>query len=162
MKTEQTIQLCIPAPVVTVFCDKLMDESVCDLQAYYSLRAIKSLLAANHVEIPDNKHLLTMLDEQVLVAEKKHLETSSVFMLKGLKQCNAALLAMLHNLLDRNGFYHLFEKVIAELSDDDIRLLMVWSANWVKEAAQLSKENQLIDQQEYRAMMDLDKVLNPQ
>ena len=100
------------------------------------------------------------------------LEKSTEDLIKALSQCNIIALTATHSSLSRNGFYQILQTTISQLSDDDIRLVMLWSANWIKEAKQLAQKasgypdamNFLkagIRIEEFQAMSDIDRVLNP-
>ena len=156
MKNELTLNL--KASEFEDFCEQICSQPEAYLQSYLYLNAIKELLLIAGSDTDSNQYI-----DRLMAEKRAQLIDSNVsYLVTALKQCNSAFIAVIHNLLERNDFYQVLQAALPELSDDDIRLLMVWSANWIKEAAQLQKENQQLDPQEYRAMLDIDKVLNPQ
>jgi len=156
MKNEQTLN--IKVSEFDDVCDQICSQSRTPLQSYLSLNAIKELLLMADPETAPEHRINALISEK----RTQLIDSNVPYLLTALKQCNSAFIAVIHNLLERNDFYQVLQTILPELSDDDIRLLMVWAANWVKEATQLLKEGQQLDQQEYLAMRDLDKVLNPQ
>ncbi len=90
-----------------------------------------------------------------------------------LRQCNIGTLTAVHTSLRRHNFYSVLQTAITELSDDDIRLVMIWSDNWIKEAKEMAAEASEtpdtmdffradIKIEEFHAISDIDRVLNPQ
>jgi len=156
MKNELTIT--IKVSEFDDFYEQMCSESRTHLQSYLALNVLKELLLITDSETGSEGRINTLISEQ----RAQLIDSNVPYLLTALKQCNSAFIAVIHNLLERNDFYQVLQTVLPQLSDDDIRLLMVWSANWVKEAAQLLKEDQVLDQQEYLAMKDIDKVLNSQ
>ena len=166
MKTEKRMRLEMTSSEFNIFCEKQIKSSASSIQVCHVLTVIESFVTAcvkNEDDKEDYEINKTQLKSLLESSREKMLEKNSRYLSVALKQCNASFLAMLHSSVERKVFYQLLQNVLPELNDDDIRLLMVWTANWVKEAEQLSQDNdEVVEADEYRVMMDLDRVLNSQ
>ena len=174
MNDLQPIKLSISATDLEIFCNKLLKRSRDITKTHDALVTLESFISifgqASH---GTNEYRLI---ESTLkkITEKSRallLEKNTQDLIKSLEQCNVISLANIHTPLSRNGFYQILQTAISKLTDDDIRLLMIWSANWVKEARQLAEEasgypdamdfkKAGISIEEFHAMSDIDRVLN--
>jgi len=175
MNNSKSITLNINSTELEDFCQKLLNHSTDISKTHDALIALESFISVFGRASHGTKEYL--LIEQTLnsITESSRqalLEKNTVDLIKILKQCNASALANIHTPLSRNGFYQILQLAIGELSDDDIRLLMIWSANWLKEARQLAQETSDypdapdfkkagISKKEFQAISDIDRVLNP-
>lgn len=174
MTQEQSISININSTELVKFCDKLLKrsrdinkthDSLITLQSFISVFAQSSHGTEAYEQISSTIDSITEQSRQAL------LEKNTVDLITALSQCNAAFLAAIHTPLSRNGFYEILKTAITELSDDDISLVMLWSANWIKEAKQLASDASEypdamdfitagISIEEFQAMSDIDRVLN--
>lgn len=104
-------------------------------------------------------------------SRKRLLEKYTQELINSLKRCNISGLTLVHTPLSRNGFYQILQQAIQQLSDDDIRLVMLWSENWLNEAKErgqkasgypdaMNFKKAGISIEEFQAMSDIDRVLN--
>ncbi len=175
MSNSESIQIHIQQAELEKFCQQLLDRSrdisrthdtLVTLEAFISVFSRESHGSGEYQQIEASLKAITEKSRQAL------LKKCARDLYNALTHCNATALAAVHAPLSRNGFYDILKGVIADLSDDEIRIIMVWSANWVKEARALAEEasgypdaydfNQAgISIEEYQAMSDIDRVLNP-
>ena len=174
MPYSQSIDISIQADELEKFCQKLLRRSRDINKTHDSLVTLESFISifgrACHGSeeyrlIEDTLKKITETSRQAL------LEKNTQDLIKALKQCNTTLLTSIHAPLSRNGFYQILQDAIRQLEDEDIRLLMLWSANWLREARQLAKEasgypdamdfiKAGIRIEEFQAISDIDRVLN--
>jgi len=175
MTDSKSLNLSINASDLENFCNKLLSRSrniakthdaLITLESFFSVFGKPAHGTEAYLLIESTIKAITETSRQQL------LDNSSSDLLLALRQCNIIALTVVHTSLSRNDFYQILQTVVGQLSDDDIRLLMVWSANWVKEAKQLLKEasgvsdamdfdKADISAEQFHAMTDLDRVLNP-
>jgi len=174
MSDNTSININIKATQLREFCDKLLKRSrditkthdaLITLESFISVFAQPSHGTAEYKIIEDTINRITESSRQAV------LKKNTLDLILALKQCNAKLLASIHTPLSRNGFYQILQTAIEELSDDEIRLLMLWSANWIKEATELAQKasgypdamdfkQAEVSVEEYQAIKDIDRVLN--
>ena len=174
MKELQPIKISISSTDLESFCNKLLKRSRDITKTHDALVTLESFISifgqASH---GTNEYQL--IDSTIKkITEKSRnllLEKNTRDLITSLKQCNVASLTNIHTPLSRNGFYQILQIAISKLTDDDIRLVMIWSENWVKEARQLAEEasgypdamdfkKAGISIEEFHAMSDIDRVLN--
>jgi len=176
MSDSKSITININSSDLEDFCQKLLKRSRDITKTHDALITLESFISlfgkashgTNEYQVIESTIKTITENSRKAVLEKNTLE-----LIKALKQCNADALAKIHTPLSRNGFYQILQVAIGELSDDDIRLAMIWSDNWLKEAKQLAEEasgypdamdfkKANISIEEFQAMSDIDRVLNPQ
>jgi len=174
MTDTKALRLTIDASNLKSFCNKLLTRSQDIAKTHEALLTLESFISVFGKPAEDTevyaliestiKSITEMSQQQLLEKNTDDLRTA-------LRQCNIIALASVHLDLSRNGFYQILPDVIAGLSDDDIRLLMAWSDNWMKEARQLLEDcsgfpevmdfaKAEISSEQFHAMDDLDRVLN--
>lgn len=175
MTNSQSLSLSINSSDLESFCNKLLADSRNIAKTHDALMTLSSFISAFGRPAQGTDSYLLIESTIKSITEKSHqqlLEKCRADLLLALKQCNIVGLTVVHTSVSRNGFYQIFQTVISELTDDDIRLLMVWSANWVKEAKQLLEaaggfsdamafNKAGISKEQFDAMTDIDRVLNP-
>ncbi len=174
MSKPQALNITVNAAELESFCQQLLKRSrdigkahdaLITLEAFISVFATASQGSNEYQLIKSSMQSVTDKSRQQL------LEKNTSDLTNALKQCNVVALASVHTPLSRNGFYQILQSAIKALSDDDIRLIMAWSANWLVEAKRLAREasgfpdamdfaKAGINIEEYHAMMDIDRVLN--
>ncbi|MCK4711221.1 MAG: hypothetical protein KAU21_21600 [Gammaproteobacteria bacterium] len=174
MTDSPSINLTILSSELESFCQKLLSRSRDIAKTHDALITLESFISIFGRPAHGTKEYLIIESTIKAVTESSRqqlLDKSTADLLVALRQCNIVALTAVHTSLSRNGFYQILQNVISDLSDDDIRLLMVWSANWVKEAKQLAEEasgfpdaldfkKADISIEEFHAMNDIDRVLN--
>ena len=175
MTDSTSITINISCSDLENFCQKLIKRSrditkthdaLITLESFISLFGSASHGTKEYQLIESTIKAITETTRQAVLEKNTHE------LIKALKQCNANALANIHTPLSRNGFYQILQVSIAELSDDDIRLAMIWSENWLKEAKQLAEQasgypdaldfkKADISIKEFQAISDIDRVLNP-
>ena len=175
MTKSQPLSLSIDSSELESFCNKLLAGSRDIAKTHDALITLESFISVFGRPAHGTEAYLLIESTIKAITEKSRqqlLEKSSADLLMALEQCNIIALTVVYTSLSRNGFYQILQTVINELTDDDIRLLMVWSANWVKEAKQLLEEacgfpdamdfdKAGISAEQFHAMTDIDRVLNP-
>ena len=127
-------------------------------------------LAAQDIE--SYQEIVSAIKAVIDKSQQMLLEKSTEELVTALRQCNIAALTAVHTSLRGHDFYTVLEAAITELSDDDIRLVMIWSDNWVKEAKEMATEasetpdtmdfsSADIKVEEYHAISNIDRVFNP-
>lgn len=174
MKKNTSITLSIDTSRLESFCSKLLErsrditkthDSLITLESFISVFGRESLGSKEFQEIESTIKSITDKSRQQLLNEYTRR------LISALKNCDAKSLTLIHTPLSRNGFYEILKTAISELSDDEIRLVMVWSENWLKEAKELAEEasgypdsmdlkKAEISIEEFQAMSDIDRVLN--
>ena len=174
MTDSQSINVKINAIELEKFCQKLLSSSQDIAKTHDTLITLESFISifGRPDHGTDEYKLIESTIKSITESSRQQLlKKNTADLLVSLRQCNVVALTVVHASLSRNDFYQTLQKVISDLSDDDIRLLMVWSANWVKEAKQLAEEasgfpdalgfkKADISINEFHAMSDLDRVLN--
>ncbi|MCW9012973.1 MAG: hypothetical protein OQL06_04255 [Gammaproteobacteria bacterium] len=175
MTDSPSINIKIDSAELEKFCQKLLKRSRDITKTHDALITLESFIAifgqASH-GTREYQAIESTIKAITEISRQQLLEKNTRDLIRALKQCNVVALAAVHTPLSRNGFYQILQTAIAELSDDDIRLVMVWSANWLKEARQLAEEasgypdamdfkKAGISIEEFHAMSDIDRVLNP-
>ncbi len=170
------INVKIDAAELDNFCEKLIKRSrninkthdaLVTLESFISLYAEQSKADDEYIQIESLLKRITDHSRQLL------LQKNTEDLVRALQSCDINRLTEIHCPLSRNGFYQILQVAISDLSDDEIRLAMVWSSNWVKEARMLAQKasgypdsfdfkQAGIDIEEYHAVCDIDRVLNPQ
>lgn len=175
MTDSTSITININSSDLEDFCKKLLKRSrditkthdaLITLESFISLFGRASHGTKEYQLIESTIKTITETSRQAVLEKNTHGLT------KALKQCDANTLASIHTPLSRNGFYQILQVAISQLTDDDIRLVMIWSENWLKEAKQLAEEasgypdaldfkKADISIEEFQAISDIDRVLNP-
>ena len=174
MTDSQSINITISATELDKFCQKILKRSrdinkthdaLITLESFISLFGKSSHGTEQYQLIENTIKSITETSRQQL------LEKNTQDLITALKQCNLIMLASIHTPLSRNGFYQILQTALSQLSDDDIRLLMVWSANWLTEVKKRAEEASGypdaldfkaagISIEQFQAMSDIDRVLN--
>ncbi|MDH5517461.1 MAG: hypothetical protein OEY36_06540 [Gammaproteobacteria bacterium] len=143
------------------FCQRLMAESE-DVFATAAAMSALELFITEYAEQADNAdELKRILSVITVTKESCHQQMQEKYrqdMLAAIRQCNIVGLTASFAVQPREGFLQLLQQLIAELSDDDIRLLMLWSENWIKEAGQLPNDE--INQDQLSCMQLIDRLFN--
>ena len=174
MNDLQPITISISAGDLQNFCNKLLKRSRDITKTHDALVTLESFISIFGQASHGTKEYQLIESTIKAITETSRellLEKNTQDLIKSLKQCNITSLANIHTPLSRNGFYQILQTAISELTDDDIRLVMIWSGNWVKEAKQLAEEasgypdaldfkKAGISIEEFQAMSDIDRVLN--
>jgi len=174
MADSQSINITVNSSELEKFCNKLLQRSRDITKTHDALITLESFISVFGRPSHGTKEYQLVESTIKSITETSRqqlLEKNTRDLINALRQCNVLALASVHTPLSRNGFYQILQIAIAELSDDDIRLLMVWSANWIKEARQLAEEasgypdamdfkKAGISIDEFQAMSDIDRVLN--
>jgi len=175
MSNNTSINITVDADKLNDFCQKLLERSrdiskthdaLITLETFISVFGRPSHGTAEYKTIEDTINKITEFSRQAL------LKKSTSELIDALKLCDAKSITSIHTPLSRNGFYTILQTSIENLSDDDIRLLMLWSGNWVKEATEMAEEasgfpdsmnfkKAGISIEEFHAISDIDRVLNP-
>ena len=174
MPQQQSINIKINVDTLKDFCNKLLKRSRDITKTHDALVTLESFIAV--FGRPSHG---TVEYELIEATIKAITETSRQQLLKqytkdlitALQQCDIQSLTHIHTPLSRNGFYQILQTAIQQLSDDEIRLVMLWSKNWVSEASQLAEEasgypdamdfkKANISIEEFQAMSDINRVLN--
>jgi len=175
MTSFQPLSLSMNASELESFCNQQLACTSDIAKTHEALTTLESFISVFGKPAHGTQAYLLIESTIKSITEKSRqqlLEKSTADLLVSLKQCNIVALEAVHTSLSRNDFYQILQTVISELTDDDIRLLMVWSANWVKEAQQLLEEaggfpdamdfnKAAISAEQFHAMTDIDRVLNP-
>ena len=174
MNDLKPIKISISSADLQSFCNKLLKRSRDITKTHDALVTLESFISIFGQACHGTKEYALIESTIQAITEKSRvllLEKNTLELIKSLKQCNVSSLANIHTPLSRNGFYEILQTAIADLTDDDIRLVMIWSENWVKEARQLAEEasgypdamdfkTAGISINEFHAMSDIDRVLN--
>jgi len=174
MTNKSSISININAEDLEEFCQKILQRSrdinkthdaLITLESFISVFARASHGTNEYKTIESTIHKITDFSRQEL------LKKNTIDLIDALKSCNAKLLASIHTPLSRNGFYQILQSALQSINDDDIRLVMLWSANWIKEATELAQQasdypdapdfnKAEISIEEFQAITDIDRVLN--
>ena len=176
MTDNNSINISIDADELENFCQAILKRSRDITKTHDALITLESFISVfgrpshgtkEYQLIEATIKKITESSRQVL------LKKNTLDLIDALKLCNARELASIHTPLSRNGFYQILQIAIEKLSDDDIRLVMLWSANWIKEATEMAQQasgypdamdfkKAEISIEEFQAISDIDRVLNPQ
>jgi len=174
MTDNTSININVEATKLREFCDKLLKRSRDITKTHDALITLESFISVfgrpSHGTI-EYKIIEDTINKITEFSRQEVLKKNTVDLILALKQCNPKLLASIHTPLSRNGFYQILKTAIEKLSDDDIGLVMLWSANWLKEATGLAQKasgypdamdfkKAKISFEEYQAIKDIDRVLN--
>lgn len=174
MSSPLSININISAAELEKFCNKLIKRSRDIAKTHDALITLEAFIAlyseASHSS-EEYQQVESAIKSITEISREKLLNKNTDDLVNALKQCNVMSLAAIHTPLSRNGFYQILQVAIARLSDDDIRLIMYWSANWVKEAKSMAEQasgfpdamdfkEAGISIEEFQAMSDIDRVLN--
>jgi len=176
MTNSASININISATELEKFCNKLIKRSRDIAKTHDALVTLESFITLYSQTSHGSKEyqqLESVIKSITDISREKLLNKNTDDLVAALKQCNVMLLAAIHTPLSRNGFYQILRVAITRLSDDDIRLIMYWSANWVKEAKEMAEQASGfpdamdfraagISIEEFQAMSDIDRVLNAQ
>ena len=175
MTDNQTINISINAEDLENFCQKILKRSRDITKTHDALITLESFISvfgrSSH-GTKEYKIIENTIKNITDFSRQKLLEKNTTNLIEALKLCNAKSLASIHTPLSRNGFYQILQSAIEKLTDDDIRLVMLWSGNWVKEASELAQKasgypdamdfkKADISIEEFQAISDIDRVLNP-
>jgi len=175
MSNNTSINITVDADKLKEFCQQLLKRSrdinkthdaLITLETFISVFARPSHGTAEYKIIEDTINKITEFSRQEL------LKKSTSELINALKLCDAKSITSIHTPLSRNGFYQILQTSIENLTDDDIRLVMLWSGNWLKEATEMAEEasgypdsmdfkKAGIRIEEFQAISDIDRVLNP-
>lgn len=175
MTDSLAINIQIDSADLESFCQKVLKRSRDITKTHDALITLESFISVFGQACHGTKEYQLVESTIKAITETSRLavlEKNTHELIKALKQCNANALARIHTPLSRNGFYQILQVAIAQLTDDDIRLVMIWSENWLKEARQLAEEasgypdaldfkKADISIEEFQAISDIDRVLNP-
>jgi len=174
MNDLQPIKLSISSTDLDIFCNQLLKRSRDITKTHDALVTLESFISIFSQDSHATNEYQLIESTIKKITEKSRnllLEKNTQDLVKSLQQCNVASLTNIHTPLSRNGFYQILQIAISKLTDDDIRLLMIWSENWVKEAKQLAEDasgypdamdfkKAGISIEEFHAMNDINRVLN--
>ncbi|MCW8933975.1 MAG: hypothetical protein OQK98_04565 [Gammaproteobacteria bacterium] len=175
MSTKTSINITLDADKLKDFCQQLLKRSR-DISkthdALITLETFISVFARPAHGTVEYKIIEDTINEITEISRQQLLKKSTTDLISALRLCDAKSITSIHTPLSRNGFYQILQTSIEKLSDDDIRLVMLWSDNWVKEAAEMAEEasaypdsmnfnNAGITIEEFQAISDIDRVLNP-
>lgn len=155
---------------LTQYCEQLAQRSIDIRHNHQSLLDLKTFIeqfsdeASSLLSQSSFHNILESLSNQVELQNIKDLT-------QALQQCDLTRLVFLHRAVNRKTFYHILEKTIALLTDDEIRLVMVWTSNWMAESTNLLEQHSHdithpafdkagIVKADYEAMAAIDMVLN--
>ena len=175
MTDNQSIKITINSEDLESFCQKILKRSRDITKTHDALITLESFISVFGHSSHGTKEYQLIEDTIKNITEfsrQKLLEKNTIDLIEALKLCNAKSLALIHTPLSRNGFYQILQVAIEKLTDDDIRLVMLWSDNWVKEASELAQKasgypdamdfiKADISIEEFQAISDIDRVLNP-
>ena len=171
---NSSIDISVDVKSLEDFCKKLLKRSR-DINkthdALITLESFITLFSQKHHGTKEYQLIENTLKSITENSRQLLLEKNTQVLISTLKQCDAKALAAVHTPLSRNGFYQILQVAIEQLSDEEISLLMIWTANWVKEARQLAEaaseypdamdfKKANISFEEYQALSDIDRVLN--
>jgi hypothetical protein len=176
MPNKQSIQMTIDATELENFCKKILNRSRDITKTHDALITLESFISIFGRSCHGTKEYQLIENTINKITENSRqllLEKNTLDLIESLKQCNAKTLAFIHTPLSRNGFYQILQIAIEKLTDDDLRLVMIWSANWLKEATEMAQKasgypdamdfkKAQISFEEFQAITDIDRVLNPQ
>lgn len=176
MTDNASISIKISTTELDDFCQKILQRSRDITKTHDALITLESFIAIFGRPAHGTKEYQMIESTIKRITEfsrQEMLKQNTLHLIEALKSCNAKLLASIHTPLSRNGFYQILQTAIEKLSDDDIRLTMLWSANWVKEARELAQQasgypdaldfkKAEISIEEFQAISDIDRVLNSQ
>ncbi|RDH84497.1 MAG: hypothetical protein DIZ80_03185 [endosymbiont of Galathealinum brachiosum] len=175
MSNNDFINIRISKDELQDFCQKVLKRSRDISKTHDALITLESFISVfgrpSHGTI-EYQTIESTIKEITESSRQQLLKKSTIDLIEALKLCNAKSLAMIHTPLSRNGFYQILQTAIETLTDDDIRLVMLWSANWLKEASELAQKasgypdamdfkKAEISFEEFQAITDIDRVLNP-
>ncbi len=176
MTDTPSINITIGSAELKKFCQNFLNRSQDINKAHHTLVALETFISVfgkSAHGTPEYQAIASSIKEMTDQSRHVLLEKNTHDLIKALSQCNVIALSAIHTPLSRNGFYQILQTAIRQLSDDDIRLIMIWSENWVKEAKQRAENASEypdapdflkagISIEEYQSMIDIDRVLNPQ
>lgn len=174
MEKSKSINLKISSNELEKFCKMLLKRSRDISKTHDALITLESFISifGRPSHGTDEYHLIESTLKNITEQSRQILlEKNTAELISALKQCDIHSLTNIHTPLSRNGFYQILQTAISNLSDDEIRLNMLWSKNWVEEAKQLAQEasgypdamdfkKAEISMEEFQAMSDIDRVLN--
>ncbi|VAW70664.1 hypothetical protein MNBD_GAMMA09-2860 [hydrothermal vent metagenome] len=176
MTDSPSINITISSAELKKFCRDFLKRSTDINKAHHTLVTLETFISVfgqSAHGTPEYQEIATTIKTINEQSRQALLEKNTLDLIRALSQCNVIALTAIHTPLSRNGFYQILQTAISQLTDDDIRLIMIWSANWVKEARQLADNASEypdapdfikagISIEEYQSMSDIDRVLNPQ
>jgi len=174
MQNTQSININISVSELENFCQQILSRSRDISKTHEALITLESFICIFGRPLHGTKEYEIIESTIKKITESSRqllLEKNTLDLIEALKQCNAKSLANIHTPLSRNGFYQILQTAIQTLTDDDIRLVMLWSANWMQEATELAQQasdypdamdfkKADISFEEYQAISDIDRVLN--
>jgi len=175
MPNKQSIRLTVNAEKLQDFCNQLLKRSRDMTKTHDALVTLESFICVFGRDSHGTKEyqlIETTIKKITEFSREQLLKKNTLDLICALQQCSASRLAEIHMPLSRNGFYQILQTAIEALSDDEIRLLMLWSENWLKEATELAQKasgypdamdfkKAEISFEEFQAITDIDRVLNP-
>ena len=176
MSNNRSLNIAVDADKLKEFCQQLLKRSR-DINkthdALITLETFISVFGRPAHGTDEYKAIEEAINEITEYSREELLKKSTTDLISALKLCDAKSITSIHTPLSRNGFYQILQTSIENLSDDDIRLVMLWSGNWVKEATEMAQEASAypdsldlrkagISIEEFQAISDIDRVLNPQ
>ncbi len=175
MSHKGSIELQLSPQELESFCQVLLDKSRDIAKTHAALQTLESfVLQFSRLKNNNDGRYGELKSALNSVLEKSHhrlLQQSACELYRALTACDVVALAVVHMSLSRNDFYTILKEVIGDLSDDEIRVIMVWSSHWVHEArklvADISGDPDSEDfsaagvrVEEFRAINAIDRVLN--
>jgi len=175
MTDKKSINISIDADDLESFCQALLKRSRDTTKTHDALITLESFISvfARPCHGTKEYQLIEATIKKITEFSRQELlKQNSLDLVEALKLCNAGTIASIHTPLSRNGFYQILQTAIEKLTDDDIRLVMLWSANWIKEATEMAQKasgypdamdfkKAEISIEEFQAINDIDRVLNP-
>jgi len=175
MTDKKSINISIDADDLENFCQAILKRSRDITKTHDALITLESFISVfGRPSHGTNEYQLIESTIKTITefSRQELLKKNTLDLIDALKLCNAKEIASIHTPLSRNGFYQILQTVVEKLTDDDIRLIMLWSANWIKEATEMAQKasgypdamdfkKAGISIEEFQAISDIDRVLNP-
>ena len=174
MTEPASILLTINSDELESFCSKILSRSRDITKTHDALITLESFISifgkSNH-GTNNYKIIESTIKDITEQSRQQLLQENTSKLVLALQNCDTKSLANIHTPLSRNGFYQILQTAISRLSDDEIRIIMIWTENWLKEAKQLAEEasgfpdamdlnKAEISFEEFQAISDIDRVVN--
>lgn len=174
MPNSESLSLKITAKELQTFCEKLLQRSRDSAKTHDALVTLETFIKRYAIDSQATELyqlIETVLAQQTQISREWVLQENTRDLAHALKQCDFPGITAVHTPLSRNGFYEILKQVIAELTDEELAVLMAWTGQWVREARQQAQQasgypdamdfNQAgISITQYHAMNDIHRVLN--
>ncbi|MDH5393396.1 MAG: hypothetical protein OEY11_09445 [Gammaproteobacteria bacterium] len=152
----------IKAEQLERFCQQLMADSRDVVSAHAALSGLERFISVHRQHDAGSAEytsVVSCLRSAIALSQQQVLDKNTADLLVAFRQCNILALTAVHAMNSENDFLQSLTNVIAQLSDDEIRLVMLWSENWMKEARQLADTSEL-NKQQLNSMSVVDRLFN--